>query len=207
MKTNTPAPSVVAAYTLKDAVLDAVNSLKSNGTFSAHDVTTTIRNAVNDGEYILPGLEAASGSAFKYNVDHDAVKQVIDSVLNDGTLANLGLVNVNYDGDYRTFEFDNTPVDEDEDVTTTTTAAPVGTAAPANATVDDDAAVSDNDGPVAKRITAYLQKVGSATLKQVQSALKVNGLTCKDLATLADELGFTVEVGTEGCYSTYTVSE
>ncbi len=61
------------------------------------------------------------------------------------------------------------------------------------------------DGPVAQRVAAYLANVRSATIKQVQSMLKTNGVTCKDLATTLDELGYTVTEGTPGCYSTYTV--
>jgi len=190
MKTNTSVKTTAAAYSLKEAVLDAVSTLKSNGSFSAHDVTKQVRQSVNDGEYTLPGLEAPSGSSFKFNVNHDDVKEVVDSLLNDGTLQNLGLTNVDYSGPYRVFQFGS--------AVATTTAA--------DTTTTDDADVDQSDSPVASRIKAYLNNVGSATLKQVQSMLKVNGVTCKDLATLADEIGLTVTVGTEGCFSTYTVS-
>lgn len=192
MKTNTSVTATTAAaYSLKEAVLDAVSTLKSNGSFSAHDVTKQIRQSVNDGEYTLPGLEAPAGSAYKYNVNHDDVKEVIDSLLNDGTLQNLGLTNVDYSGAYRVFEFGSAVA---ADTTSTTD------------TTDTTSDVDQADSPVASRIKAYLDNVGSATLKQVQSMLKVNGITCKDLATLADEIGLTVTVGTEGCFSTYTVS-
>ena len=188
MKTNAIAPSAKSAYTLKEAVLDAINTLKSKGTFSAHDVTAQVRQSVNDGEYTLPGLEAAAGSAFAYNVSHDSVKEVIDSVLNDGTLANLGLTNVNYDGAYRTFEF------------STTTAT-------ATATVDTaDADADESDSPVAKRIAAYIDNQGGeTTIRNLQRALHVNGLTSKDLVELLEKLNYTVNVGNEGFYSTYTV--
>lgn len=189
MKTNTSVTVTATAYTLKEAVVDAVNTLKSKGSFSAHDVTSQVRQSVNAGEYTLPGLEAASGSSFKYNVNHDDVKQVVDSLLNDGTLQNLGLTNVNYSGSFRVFEFGSA-------VAATTTAT----------VVDTDSDVDQSDSPVATRIKAYLDKVGSASLKQVQSMLKVNGVTCKDLATLADEIGLTVTEGTPSCYSTYTIS-
>lgn len=189
MKTNTSVKTTTAAYSLKEAVLDAVSTLKKNGSFSAHDVTAQIRKSVNDGEYTLPGLESSAGSAFKFNVQHDSVKEVVDTLLNDGTLQSLGLTKVDYSGNYRIFEFGaTTAVSTDTDTTA-------------------DTDVDQADSPVATRIKGYLAKVGSATLKQVQSMLKVNGVTCKDLATLADEIGLTVTVGTEGCYSTYTVSE
>jgi len=187
MKTNT-SPTAAAAYTLKEAVLDAVGTLKSTGSFSAHDVTNTIRTSVNDGEYILPGLEAAAGSAFKYNVNHDSVKQVVDSLLNDGTLANLGLTNVNYSGAYRVFEFAQT---------TPTADVASGDSSQPDADV--------NDSPVAKRIATYLAKRDDATVRQVHSALKIAGLTSEALVSLLKELGYTVTVTTEGAFSTYTV--
>ncbi len=195
MKTNATTPSVKSAYTIKEAVLDAINTLKEN-VFSAHDVTAQVRQSVNDGEYTLPGLEAAAGSDFAYNVSHDSVKEVIDSVLNDGTLANLGLTNVNYDGAYRTFEFSATTADAD------TTTADTDTT-----TADDaDAEADENDSPVAKRIAAYIDNQGGeTTVRNLQRALHVNGLTSKDLVELLEKLNYTVTVGNEGFYSTYTV--
>jgi len=188
MKTNTTVNSA-SAYTLKEAVLDAITTLKSKGTFSAHDVTAQVRQSVNDGEYILPGLEAAAGSAFKYNVAHESIKEVIDSVLNDGTLANLGLTNVNYDGAFRTFEFG----------TTTNT----GTTADAD---EDTGTVDDKDSPVAKRIAAYIDNQGGeTTIRNLQRALHIIGLTSKELVELLEDLDYTVTVGNEGFYSTYTV--
>ena len=191
---NTPV-TATPQYTLKDAVLDAVNQLKSNGSLTAYDVTKEVRESANNGDYALPGLEAPVGSSYKYNVSHESVKSVINSLLNDGTLTLLGLTNVDYTGQYRTFNFSTA----DDGGNTATNGDVDGT--------DNDSTsdVVDTDGPVAQRIKTYLSNVGSATLKQVQSALKVNGLTCKDLATTLDELGYTVTEGTPGCYSTYTV--
>ena len=194
MKTNATTPSAKTVYTLKEAVVDAVNTLKSNGSFTAHDVTSQIRQSVNDGEYILPGLETPAGSAFAYNVKHDSVKEVIDSLLNDGTLQNLGLTNVNYADAYRTFEFDTTAASTDDDGGTVTSDA------------DADAGADDTDSPVAKRIAAYIDNQGGeTTVRNLQRALHVNGLTSKDLVELLEKLSYTVNVGNEGFYSTYTV--
>ena len=106
MQTQNTVASATPQLTLREAVLEAVNTLKRNTSFSAHDVTDTVRVAANDGEYALPGLETQAGESYKYNVRHDSVKEVVDSLLSDGTLANLGLKNVNYSGAYRVFEFD-----------------------------------------------------------------------------------------------------
>lgn len=192
MKTNASAPSVKSTYTLKEAVLDAVATLKSKGTFSAHDVTKQVRQSVNDGEYTLPGLEAPAGSAFAYNVSHESVKEVIDSVLNDGTLANLGLTKVNYDGAFRTFEF-------------STTATAVGATFGDGGTTANDAEADEKDSPVAKRIAAYLSNRGETTVRDLQRALHINGLTSKDLVELLGKLNYTVNEGNAGFYSTYTV--
>jgi hypothetical protein len=183
--TNAPQTNL----TLTEAVVQAVNELKANGKFSAHDVTNTVRESVNAGEYALPGLEARPGTAggtIKYWVDHEAVKTVIDTLINNGEMANLGLTNVDYSGAYRVFEFGNA------------VAAPAAPTTPtANATP------ANTQGALAQRVQAYLAKVGTATLKQVQSALKTNGVTCEDFYNLITALGINVEPGTTGKFSTY----
>jgi hypothetical protein len=208
MKTNdastaTAAVSTTPQLTLKEAVVNAVNELKVKGSFSAHDVTKSVRDAANAGEIALPGLEASqpNSSNIKYWVNHADVKTTLDGLLNDGTLANLGLTNVDYSGAFRVFEF--------------TSSAPSSTAPVPSADDHDGAPVATTpapnvanptQSPLAQKIEAYLNKVGSATLKQVQSALKVNGVTCKDLAPIVESLGFTVTAGTPDCFSTYTAN-
>jgi hypothetical protein len=191
---NTNAVNTAPKLTLSEAVVNAVNELKVKGSFSAYDVTTAIRAAANAGEIALPGLEARGNqSGISYWVNHEDVKREIDALLNNGELANLGLTNVNYNGSFRVFEF-----------ATSATATSAPTATSATSTSDTDPA--DSDSPLATRVEAYLSKVGSATLKQVQSALKVNGVTCKDFADIVKNLGYSLTAGTDGCYSTYTVS-
>ena len=89
-------------------------------------------------------------------------------------------------------------------------AAPVTTptAAPAAPTTPPPAANAANPtvSPVEAHVKAYIEKSGAGvTMKQIQSALKVNGITCKDLADMVDKLGFEVVPGTLNCFSTYTV--
>lgn len=191
MNTATTAVSTTPQLTLKEAVVQAATELKNKGAFSAYDVTTAVREAANSGEFALPGLEAKqNNSNIKYWVNHEDVKQVVDGLLNDGTLATLGLTNVNYNGSFRVFEF----------ATSVAPSSPVTSSTPASTTANP------TQSPVAQRIQTYLSNAGSATLKQVQSALKVNGVTCKDLAAIVAGLGFSVTPGTTDCYSTYTVS-
>ena len=199
MKTANTANTAVSTtpqLTLTEAVTQAVNELKtSKGAFSAYDVTTAVRAAANGGEYALPGLEARGNqSGITYWVDHSNVKTVVDTLLNDGTLANLGLTNVNYNGSFRVFEF----------------AVPSVTPSSAPSVPVSNATANATQSPVAQRIQNYLSNTlrcsVTPTLRQVQSTLKVNGLTCKDLASIVIGLGYTVVPGTTDCYSTYTVS-
>ena len=193
MRTNVTANDTQTNLTLTEAVIQAVNELKGAGDMSAHDITNTIRESVNSGEYALPGLEARPGTAngtIKYWVDHEAVKTVIDTLINNGEMANLGMVNVDYSGAFRVFEFD-----------TVTTAA-----APAPVTPTTNAAPANTRGVLAQRVKAYLDRQdGTVTLKQVQSALKTNGVSCEDFYNLITALGYDVEPGTVDAFSTYTV--
>src|SRR5208283_5166582 len=142
------AVSSVPQLTLKEAVVNAVNELKVRDSFSAHDVTTAIREAANAGEIALPGLEASqpNSSNIKYWVNHADVKTTLDDLLNDGTLANLGLTNVDYSGAFRVFEFavGSAPA------STTAPAAP--SAAPAPATNS----ANPTQSPLSQKIEAYL---------------------------------------------------
>lgn len=191
MNTATQAVSTTPQLTLKEAVVEAVTELKNKGAFSAYDVTSAVRAGANGGEFALPGLEAKqNNSNIKYWVNHEDVKQVVDGLLNDGTLATLGLTNVNYNGSFRVFEF----------------ASSVAQSSPATSSTPASTTANPTQSPLAQRIQTYLSNVGSATLKQVQSALKVNGVTCKDLAAIVAGLGYSVNPGTTDCYSTYTVS-
>lgn len=195
MRTNatTTTNDTQTNLTLTEAVVQAVNELKANGKFSAHAVTSTVRESVNSGEYALPGLEARPGcraGTIKYWVDHEAIKTVIDALIANGEMANLGMVNVDYSGAYRVFEFDTTG------------------ATPANAptvTTDNGGGV-DTQGVLAQRVKAYLDRqAGTVTLKQVQSALKTSGVSCEDFYNLITALGYQVDTGTPDKFSTYTV--
>lgn len=204
--TTTTAVSTTPQLTLKEAVVNAVNELKVKGSFSAHDVTTAVREAANAGEIALPGLEATqpNSSNIKYWVNHADVKTTLDGLLNDGTLANLGMTNVDYSGFFRVFEFAAPAASASAPLATApaaaTTPAPDASAPAASTSADP------TQSPMAQRIKAYLSKKASAvTLKEIQSALKVNGVTCKDLASIVAGLGFTVTPGTTDCFSTYEV--
>ncbi len=199
MQTQNINESATPQYTLKEAVIEAVNQLKQNNSFNAHDVTVAVREAVNEGEYALPGFENPNrASNIKYLVNNEDVKSILNLLENDGTLANSGLTNVDYSGSYRVYRFD-APATADTDSDRVEYDGVI-------ADTDTDTDVSNADSPVAKRIDTYLDNHnGSATIRQIHSSLKINGLTSKALVELVDELGYTVTAGTEGAFSTYTV--
>jgi hypothetical protein len=212
MQTNSTVTTTATPYTLREAVIEAVTSIKSNGSFTVHQVTVAVRDAVNNGDYSLPGLENPDTSAaFKYAVDNNDVRDVLNVLNSDGTLASLGVTDVDYSGKFRIYKVGTAVAS-----TNSTPASPapvVAVAAPSNppttnrTDAEDDSDVSETDSPVAQHLAAYLtNRNAPATLKQIQSALKKNGLSCQDLAALCKGLGYTVNVGTEGKYSTYTVS-
>ena len=197
MKTNTTI-NTVPALTLTEAVTVTVDEVKTNGQFTAHDITTAVRAGVNAGEFTLPGLEADPNTdGIKYWVHHEDIKEILRTLRNNGELANMGLTGVT-EGvgvQFRTYVFANSVPGV---MTTPATPVAVTTAAPAAPVV--------TQGPVEQKIQAYLANVGTATMKQIQSALKINGITCQDLAGMVSDLGFTVTPGTVGCFSTYIVT-
>lgn len=189
--------TLIPTLTLREAVVESVNEiLKTTQSFSFYDITKLVRDKVNSGEIAIPGNEAIqpNPSNIKYWVNHEDVKSVIDTLLNDGTLNNMGLKNVCVNGTFRVFEFDSpvTPQSTDNNIVVITPSS----------SSDDDA----TNSPLEVRIKSYLSNVGTATLKQVQSAMKVNGVTCKDFADIVKNLGFTLTPGTPDKFSTYIVS-
>ena len=189
--------SSTPSLTLKDAVINTVKELKAKGSISIHDVTTEIRKAVNAGEFILPGLENPNPSeaGIKYWVKNEDVKAIIENLENDGTLATLGLTDVDYSGPYRVYKFSTTDSADDNGAVAI---APTS-----------DSSTDPTQSPLVQRIKAYLSRGTPVTIKQIQSALKVNGVTCEDLVNIVGSIGdYVVTPGTLDCYySTYTVEE
>ena len=186
MKTN-KSEVTNAQYTLKEAVIEEVNTLKSNGSFSANEVVDAIRESVENRDYVIPGMSV---------IQLEDVSEVLALLHGDGTLNILGLTNINRDGDFRLYEFDTTDADSGEDD---------GSEVCDGCSCSGDCADAEGS-PVAARIRNYIDRVGSATLKQVQGALKINGVTCKDLYDIVKDLDYDITEGTEGAYSTYRVA-
>lgn len=186
---------------LEEAIVSAITELKPRGSFSAFDVTTQIRDAANNGAIDLPGLEARPNQHnIKYWINHQDVRALIDEMLNNGELNNLGLTDVRFNGTFREFVFDvNAP---------STSPAPTTATVPAVQTTGTASQPTVASTAVATRVDNYLKRnlYNNPTLKMVQSAVKVNGITCEQFATIVTNLGYTVNDDGSGNASTFTVS-
>ena len=165
---------------LEEAVATAVNELKSKGMFSAYDITTFIRNKSNAGEIDLPGLEARPNNQnIKFWINHEDVKSLLNELFASGELENLGLTDRTFNGTYLEYRFDNNTVT-------------VSVTPPTVASVTNANNVGNNWGApspvkpisIEARIYDYLSnnlRPSLTTLKDIQSALKTNGVTCADI--------------------------
>lgn len=202
---------------LEEAVLVAVKELKGRGKFSAYDVTTFIRKEANDGKFELPGLEAKSnGQGIKYWVNHNDVRSLVDELLNRGELKNLGLINVDFNGTFRVFEFDNSIQAQAQSLFSPGTANPPALTFAPNSLAASMASPSVKAPPAVSpstlvgRVDNYLKRhlFENPTLKQVQSAVKVNGITCEQFKDIVKNLGYRLTAdGTHksDCYSYWKV--
>jgi hypothetical protein len=182
---------------LEDAVVTAVTELKTKGLFSAYDLTTFIRNQANSGKFDLPGLEARPNNQnIKFWINHEDVKSILNELLTNGALDTLGFTGRTFNGTYLEYHFEvNAPA-----VRVVVNPTQI-TSVPSNS-------VPSVSGDLDARVSAYLDsnlKRGLTTLKQIQSALKMNGVFCSDLYQSVQRLGYTV-VGSNGNYSTYVVA-
>jgi hypothetical protein len=155
------------AITLQTAVILAVNELLACGSFSAYEVTVVIRNRV-DNDYTISDITEKSDSFVAYTiVPHGRVRDIVvelfDNDLFQATKSYGNIGGVSYTI-YNAVD-SATPV-----------AQPTTQVAPQVTPVSVD--------PIFAKIEAYLAANGAATIKKIQSALKINGLLCEDIAKL-----------------------
>lgn len=156
---------VMKNITLQTAVALAINAYLAAGIpFSAYDVTLSVRDNV-DYEYTVKdaGLDwDDDGDAYSV-IDHDEVKALVVELFENG----LFKASKSYgsSGGINFIVYNPLVVDASQ--------------APAPVT-----AVADDNDPILDKIKSYLSNKGSATLKQVQSALKIKGVKCEDIAKL-----------------------
>lgn len=182
--------------TIPQAVVSAINTLRENGKLSAYEVTTFIRNKANVGDWQFPGLDADKNALnIKYRIDHDVVRQIVHNLYENGDLDELGLVDRTNNGQYFEYHFDltnstdsdlllgdSTSFDDDQDEQNHVNAKQVQSS-------------SFNRGLVSSKVNNYLNRkcnTVNPTLKQIQSAVKVNGVTCEVLHEILKNLGYYV---------------
>lgn len=163
-----PTPEPVKSITLQTAVALAIRDLLPLGPFSAYDVTQLIRVQV-DKDYELSDvfdfgiLDDEDGTEFT-EVHHDDVKALVVELFDNGLIdatRGYGTKNGNSFVQY-------TPNVAGTQVATGPIVTPAVGAQPSTS-------------PYLNKIQAYLKEKKSATAKQIQSALKVQGLYCEDI--------------------------
>lgn len=201
------------SLTLKEAIknqIDAFNSQSKN--FSAFDITSELRKDANAGKFEIPEC-IDKNCYFQNNIKHDAVKNIfLTNFVNDPasgytfdrTFDNVG-------GFYR-YSVTNSPNNVPAPTTPSTTdqttdASSVGdvfsklfndgatvTSTPAPQVQAQSA--SGTFDPVKARINFYLTRCKAKNfnpnLKQVQSAIKVNGVTCAQIQTIVNSLNWVI---------------
>lgn len=161
-------PEPVKSITLQTAVALAVRDLLPLGPFSAFDVTQLIRVQV-DKDYELSDVfdfgiaDDEDGTEFT-EVHHDDVKAIVVELFDNGLIdatRGYGTKNGNSFVQY-------TPTVDGTQIATGLILTPAVGAQPSTS-------------PYLDKIQAYLKEKKSATAKQIQSALKVQGLYCEDI--------------------------
>ena len=184
--------------TLTEAVIAAINQIKYRGIISAHNITTTIRTNCNNNEWDIPSCVARPNAlGIKYWINHDDVRRVIADLYVNRTLDTLGFVGRVFNGTFFEYSFisNSAPIIDVE----------------ADTDSIIDTTLSDYSYNVVDNIKSYLwnkadDDAGFVTMKQIQSALKVNGLKCSQIYTICNTLGYPMYAGpTDYCYSSYSV--
>ena len=189
--------------TLKEAVLAAITELRNTGSLSAYQVTQFIREQTNNDKWeVTSCIARPNGQNIKFWINHDDVRREINELYANHELDSLGFVNRNYNGTYLVYEFDTTnlPV-----VANGATPIPNAPSTP-NTVISSTAPTTDVNDAVAQYLKNHIDYVEAPTLKKIQSAVKVNGVTCEQFAKIVENLGYNVVSGTVGFYSTYYVT-
>jgi hypothetical protein len=156
---------------------------KSGQKFSAHDVTTSIRNKCNAGKLEIPEVEDLSGvDTHRYKVEHKAVNSLFKDMQRNGTVS----VQKQYNGMY--FDYTatlNVPVPSKPSPTVQTPSTPT---------------ISVNRSEICDRVNKYLVNCENRnfypSIKHVQSAIKrgsrSTGTSATDLIDMINTLGYNI---------------
>ena len=192
----------VQSVTLQTAILMEVKEFSlTNTPFSVHDITQNIRRKTMDGTLEIPEVEVV-GASIRFNIPHANVKSIFDEMWRNGTFDPFLTLSRNFTGKY--FRYAPTPVSTQSSQTSTQPTqqsipqVPC-TFAPASTTVQNntDNIVKADKNTVTQRIKQYLEYCKSAyvtpTMKKIQSSIKCNGWTCRDISYIvSNDLNKTV---------------
>lgn len=152
--------------TLQTAVMLALETFSAmRGAFSAYEITQYIRQKVDsdyvlsDGDYVDEYDEDEDEDVIYTDISHEKVRKLVTELYDNGLFAATKTIGKNPTTQASFILY--TPVDR--------TVATVSK--PANPTTPD----------YITKVDAYLATKGSATVKQIQSALKLKGVTCDDI--------------------------
>lgn len=177
MSNQTSVPSV----SLQTAVLEQVKYFaNTNLTFSAHDVTRSIRTKVAKGELEIPETEV-QGASFKNDIRHSTVKGIFEELWRTGVFDPFLTLTRNFNGTY--FEYkailnSSTMFPPPMSPTYSGPSASVNNTAPTSMFPSQmNLVINNNDDDIIKaRIQTYLENCSKKnfrpTIKQVQSAIK-----------------------------------
>ena len=188
-------------WTLKEAVIAAINELKAAGNLSAYQITQLIRSKVNASEWAVTDCLASqpNNANITYWINHGDVRRIVNEMYSNNELDSLGFTGRSYNGDYQVYSFDNSNANALSQGVVLT---------PSNSTFTPTIATPLSD--LTLRVDAYLKRhiddVESPTLKKIQSALKTVGITCEQFAQIVNSLNYNVVPETIGNYSTYYVT-
>lgn len=154
--------------TLQTAIQLTIEALLTmGGSFSAYQVTQGIRASV-DKDYLISDVETTArydddlDEENEYSeIPHTRVKELVQELFDNG----LFKADVGYADDgkntYKVYSPVNSPV--------ASNTAPVSTPSTSNTPDWYD------------KVLPYLERKGGATAKEIQSALKIKGVTCEDI--------------------------
>lgn len=197
---------------LQTAVIKAINEFAfAKKSFSAYNVTKLIREKVNAGEWEIWDDAAQDYTKF---IGHDAVRSFVHDLYNEGTLKNFGITHREDNGTFKTYIFGadgDAYVDDADEIVSDEVVDSAPVVAPVELDpVDAPTAVCSNlDSTTKSKIEKYLDNASNlgliVSMKQIQSAIKVNGVTCQDIYDYIDELGYAID-GESDPVSTRTVA-
>jgi hypothetical protein len=142
---------------LQTAVMLTVKELLALGGFSAYEATTVIRNRV-DKEYELSDCDKFCGVTM---VNHADVREIIADLYENEIFAAKKTFSTNGFGE------------------SFTVFKPIPVSAPS-------AVVRDLEDSHCRKIVRCIFRNGKRTMRQIQSSLKVKGLTCERIAKFLD---------------------